>query len=69
MRFDQADISTFSVSPHAAADDAWCQNVSGVRHQQMEQAALGGRHFHCALISKDFLAQRIERNWPNSHHW
>ena len=68
MRFDQAGISPFSVSPHAAADDARCQHVSGMRHQQMEQAALGGRHFHFALISKDFMAQSIERNGPNRHH-
>jgi GH15 family glucan-1,4-alpha-glucosidase len=69
MRFDQAGISTFIVSPHTAAYDARCQNLSGMRHQQMEQAALGGSHFHFALISKDFMAQRIERNWPNNHHW
>lgn len=69
MRFDQADLSPFSVSPHTAADDARCQNLPGVRHQQVEQAALGGSHFHFALISKDFVEQRIERNWPNSHHW
>ena len=56
MCSDQAALSNFIVSPHAAADDARRQNLSCMRNQQMEQAALGGSHFHFALISKDFMA-------------
>src|SRR5215469_6447862 len=52
MRFDQAAISLLGVSPHALADDARRQHLPWMRHQHMEQAALGGRHLHFALTVK-----------------
>ena len=69
MRFDQVGISPLVVPPYAPADDARCQHLSWMRQQQMEQAALGGSHFHFAPTPKDLMAQRIEGDWPSSHHW
>ncbi len=68
MRFDQTAISPLGVSPHAPADDARCQHLPWMRNQQMEQAALGRGHFHFALTTKDFMAQRIKGDRPTSNH-
>src|SRR5258708_27607774 len=70
MCFDQAGISHFIVAPHATADNAHCQHLSCMHHQQMEQAALGGKHFHFALTSQYFIAHRTQcESPPRDYLW